>query len=79
MSDTCAFCKGKLEEQAITYPTEYKGRVIIVSNVPAIVCTQCGEVLFEPDVAAKLQKIVWGEAATARPVSVDSYDFAEVA
>jgi YgiT-type zinc finger domain-containing protein len=79
MSNQCAFCKGKLEEKRITYPTEYKGRVIIVTNVPALVCTQCGETLLEPTVAEKLQKIVWGEVPNHKTVAVDTYDFAEVA
>ena len=75
----CAFCKGELESKLIRYLQEYQGRVIIIENVPAEVCTQCGEPLLHPDVVEKLQKIVWGEAAEAKPVSVDSYDFAEVA
>ena len=52
---------------------------MIVENVPALVCTQCGETLFRPDVTEKLQKIVWGEMPHPKPVQVDSYDFAEVA
>jgi YgiT-type zinc finger domain-containing protein len=79
MSEECAFCQGDLEEKTITYPTEYEGRVVIVENVPALVCKQCGETLFRPDVAEKLQKIVWGEVPHPKPVQVDSYDFAEVA
>ena len=79
MSEQCAFCKGDLEERLITYPTEYKGRVVVVANVPALVCTQCGEILLRPDTAEKLQKIVWGELPASKAVMVDSYDFADVA
>lgn len=79
MSKQCAFCQGDLEEQTITYPTEYEGRVLIVRNVPALVCKQCGEQLFRPEVTEKLQQIVWGKAPHQTTVQVDSYDFAEVA
>ncbi len=79
MAGQCAFCQGDLEEKSITYPTQYGGRVVIVENVPALVCKQCGETLMRPDVAEKLQKIVWGEVPHAKTVKVDSYDFAEVA
>jgi YgiT-type zinc finger domain-containing protein len=79
MPTTCQFCGGDLEERSITYTTEYESRVVVISNVPATVCTQCGEILFAPDVVEKLQKIVWGETEGAKPVSVDSYDFPEVA
>ena len=79
MSEQCAFCQGDLEEKTITYPTEHKGRVLIIENVPALVCKQCGETLLRPEVTEKLQKIVWGEAHQPKTIKVDSYDFAEVA
>lgn len=79
MSEQCAFCQGDLEEKMITYPTEYKGRVVVVENVPALVCKQCAETLLRPEVAEKLQKIVWGQVPHPKQVKVDSYDFAEVA
>ena len=79
MSEQCAFCQGDLQEKLITYPTEYEGRVVIVENVPALVCKQCGETVLRPDVAEKLQKIVWGEVPQPKTVEVASYDFAEVA
>ena len=75
----CAFCKSDLEERQIRYVQDFKGRVVIVENVPAEVCTQCGEQLIRPEVAEKIQKIVWGEVVRPKPVEVDSYDFAEVA
>ena len=75
----CNFCKGETEERLIRYLRDFRGLVVIVENVPALVCKQCGETLFRPDVTEKLQKIVWGEAPHPKPVQVDSYDFAEVA
>ena len=75
----CAFCKGETEDRMIRYIQEYNGRVVIIENVPAEVCSQCGEQLLRPEVAEKLQKIVWGKAAHPKIVKVDSYDFAEVA
>ena len=75
----CAFCQGDLQEKLITYPTKYEDRVVIIENVPAQVCTQCGETVLRPDVAEKLQKIVWGKVPQPKTVEVDSYDFAEVA
>jgi YgiT-type zinc finger domain-containing protein len=75
----CNFCKGETEERLIRYVQDFQGRVVIIENVPAEVCTQCGEQFIRPDVAEKLQKIVWGEVPHPKPVQVDSYDFAEVA
>ena len=50
MQSQCAFCQGDLDEKTITYPTEFDGRVVIVDNVPALVCSQCGEVALRPGV-----------------------------
>ena len=75
----CAFWKGDTEERVIRYVQEFDGRVVIIENVPAEVCTQCGEQLIRPEIAEKVQKIVWGETPHPKTVEVDSYNFAEVA
>ena len=79
MAEQCALCRGDLEERSIRHIMEYEGRIVVVENVPALVCTQCGETVLRPDVAEKLQQIVWGKVPRAGTVEVDSYDFARVA
>jgi YgiT-type zinc finger domain-containing protein len=78
-SRRCSACKGALEQRLIRYIQEYQGRVVIIDNVPAEVCTQCGEQFISPEVAKKIQSLVWGQAGEPKPVEADSYDFAEVA
>jgi len=46
--------KQKLKTHAVTLDQ----CVIIIKNVPALVCTQCGEVYFTDDVMQKLEIIV---------------------
>ncbi len=75
----CPLCQGTIEERLITYVQEYKGRVVIVENVPAEVCTQCGERLLRPDVAEKIQRLVWEQPSPKRHTEVPVYDLAEVA
>ena len=75
----CTFCKGDTEERVIRYVQEFDGRIVIIENVPAQVCTQCGEQLIRPEIAEKVQKIVWGEVLQPKTVEADSYNFAEVA
>ena len=75
----CAFCKGNTEERLISYVQEYKGRVVIIENVPAEVCTQCGEKFIGPEVAEKIQRLVWEQPAPNRRANVPVYDLAEVA
>ena len=52
---------------------------MIIENVPAEVCTQCGERFIRGDVAEKIQQIVWNRPATPRSKKVPVYEFAEVA
>lgn len=55
---TCFFCKGQTEERLTKYIVDLGNCVVIVKNVPARVCTQCGEATFSDAVVAKLEKIV---------------------
>ncbi len=38
-------CSGQCEERLITHVVKYHGEVIVLENVPAEVCSECGEVL----------------------------------
>jgi YgiT-type zinc finger domain-containing protein len=52
----CTFCGGEVEEQRIEYDYRRQGRLLIISNVPAGVCRQCGEKYFTPDVLKKMDE-----------------------
>ncbi len=75
----CALCKGKVKERVITYVQEYRGRVVIIENVPAEVCDNCGEKFLQPAIAKRIQKLVWEGPAPKRKAEVPVYDLADVA
>jgi len=75
----CALCKGATEGQFIRYVQEFEGRLVIIENVPAEVCTQCGEKFIAPEVAKKIQRLVWEQPSPKRSAEVPVYDLAEVA
>ena len=75
----CAICKGQTEDRLIRYVQDYKGRLVIIENVPAEVCTQCGEKYIRGDVAKKMQQLVWSRPSPTRSKKVPVYDLAEVA
>ncbi|WAM37147.1 type II toxin-antitoxin system MqsA family antitoxin [Caldicellulosiruptor acetigenus] len=54
----CPLCGGELREGRVNHVVDIEGRTIIVKNVPALVCEQCGESYIEDEVAIKLEKIV---------------------
>jgi hypothetical protein len=55
------------------------GRVIIIENVPAEVCAQCGERLLRPEIAFKIEKLVKDAPAPHKKTEVPVYDLADVA
>jgi len=64
----CEICGGKIEEKKISYSTLYKGKPIVVRNVNARVCSQCGEESFDPEVVRTLQKTIWDQATPQEKV-----------
>jgi len=56
--ERCYFCKGTVRKQAIRHVHQWGKRVFIFDNVPAEVCTQCGETYFGPDALEQMDKIV---------------------
>lgn len=55
---TCFMCKGDTAPKVKTYVANLDKCVIIIKNVPALVCSQCGEVYYTDEVAEKLEVIV---------------------
>ena len=51
-------CKGKLEEKNTTFMVELDNCIIIIKNVPSLVCEQCGEVSYSNEVSKQLEKEV---------------------
>jgi len=56
--ETCTICGGTVAKKLIKYTQEIDGELIVVENVPAEVCEQCGEELFTPEITSKLQRIL---------------------
>ncbi len=59
---TCPMCSGKIEPGTTTFTIDLKTGVVVVRNVPAFVCTQCGEDWIDNPVSLQLENI----AARAR-------------
>lgn len=66
--DNCSVCKAKLREKKITYTQELEGKVYMVSDVPALVCPQCGEQYLSPATVDEIQKVIeQGETGKRKP------------
>ncbi|MBI5234897.1 MAG: type II toxin-antitoxin system MqsA family antitoxin [Deltaproteobacteria bacterium] len=56
--DICPFCGGAKKDGKTTFTVELGFGVVVVRDVPAAVCPQCGADWIGDDVAGKLEKIV---------------------
>ena len=70
---TCFFCRGDTEAKVKTHAVTLDNCVIIVKNVPALVCTQCGEVFFTDDVMQKLEVIIDRLESIIKEVAIVDY------
>jgi YgiT-type zinc finger domain-containing protein len=53
----CPMCSGKVEPGTTTFTVDLKTGVVVVRNVPAFVCTQCGEDWIDNPVSIELENI----------------------
>ncbi len=63
-------------EQRIRYSLTIDGQLLVVDNVPAEVCPNCGEVTLSPSVVNSLYKIVETPAEPLRTIQTPVFDFA---
>jgi len=45
----CIMCKSKLDKSRVNHIVDKMGRIVIIKNVPANVCGQCGEYYVDND------------------------------
>ena len=69
----CFMCKGLMKAGNVNHIVDIEGSIIIVKNVPANVCKQCGEAFFDNDVAKKLEVIVKQAKASKAEITVINY------
>ncbi len=70
----CDLCGGKVEEKLVSYNLFYEEHWIIVENVPAKVCHQCGEKLYDPQAVTQLQKVIWSKRKPYKKIETPVFD-----
>ena len=71
----CDICQGRVTDQRVKFTVELDDKLLLVENVPAKVCGQCGERLFSPDTVEKLQKTAWERNNPVRVIETPVFDF----
>ena len=56
----CSFCKGKLNEGETEFVAKARDEVILIKDVPAYVCENCGKAYFTPEISRKIDEVMRG-------------------
>jgi HTH-type transcriptional regulator / antitoxin MqsA len=71
----CIFCGCKVEKRNVTFHYEDNNKYLFVENVPAEVCTSCGEKTYSSDVTDKLLKYSKEQSKPSKTIEVPVYSF----
>jgi YgiT-type zinc finger domain-containing protein len=66
-------CKGTFEDRQTTFMVDVDNCIVIVKNVPSQVCSQCGEISYTDDVAARLERIACEARNAMSEITVVNY------
>lgn len=54
----CLNCEGRLERGTATFTDSRNGYTVVLQDVPAWVCVQCGEPLFDQEAVNGIQSLL---------------------
>ena len=66
----CPLCGGPIEQGTTTFTADFGKGVVVVRNVPAEVCMQCGESWIADETGAQLENTVQSARENDRQFSV---------
>jgi len=73
--ETCEYCGGKIVEKRVTLHRKVKGEYVLIENVPAGVCVECGTRYFAANVLKTIEECVRGRKRADRKVVVPVYAY----
>jgi len=73
----CYFCGGKVKEEQVAVDFWWGEKLVIIKDVPAKVCQQCGEKFFSAGVYKEMESLVQRPKKPFDRVSVDVMKFKE--
>ena len=54
----CHACGGTMEQGEATFTVDFGSGVVVIRDVPATVCSQCGMEWIDDDIGERIEKIV---------------------
>jgi YgiT-type zinc finger domain-containing protein len=69
----CPLCGGKRKQGTTTFSADLGESIVIIRNVPANVCDQCGEAWIAPKAAKRLEEVSLGARAKGAQIEVVAF------
>jgi YgiT-type zinc finger domain-containing protein len=77
MVDKCYFCKAKVVQQQVTIDYRWGDNLVVIKDVPAGVCQQCGEKYLESSVYKELERLAKSKSHLMGKMMIDILAFEE--
>jgi len=71
--DKCPLCSGIKTKGKTTFTADFGTGVIVIRNVPATVCSQCGADWIKDEIASKIEEIIGDAEKKRMEVEVTSF------
>jgi YgiT-type zinc finger domain-containing protein len=71
----CEYCGGIIVEKHINLTRRFRGKYVVVKNVPAGVCTECGTRYCAANVLKTVEETIRGRRKAKREVLVPVYSY----
>ena len=73
----CYLCKGRVLEERVKVDFRWGDELVVIENVPASVCHQCGEKFFNAKVYKGMETLAKSKAKPLRQETIDVLRFEE--
>ena len=74
MKCNIAGCHGEYEARLIVHTVKHQGQIIVINDVPAEVCSVCGDTLLTPKTVRQIERLLQMKSRPAKTVPL--YEFA---
>ena len=71
--ERCEYCGGFIVEKRVDVSRKFKGKYVLVENVSAGVCTECGTRYYTANVLKTIEEVIRGRRKAEREVLVPVY------
>ena len=77
--ERCYFCKGKIVEQRVSVDFRWGDELVVIEDVPAEVCQQCGEKYFSPEVYTEMETLAKSKEKSIKHIAINVIRFGKPA